>query len=1700
MAESSNRFKKGMNQDLHPAEQLEQTYRSALNFVLLSQEGNIYTITNENGTSLIDEVTFPAGFQIAGYTVLNTDIIVVLSDGTNSQIGYIREDSNNLDPDYGYYRPVAPFDPAFDSATDPRDAYPENNSEFGFTLTHPVDCQARKLINGNRVLYYTDNLNPFGRVELENPPEVGSVAEQSNLVFNQTIPRIDFVEMRENVQGSLRPGVYQFITRYVTDNGGVTSFGIPTDQISVVPPDKDVRVEQYEGEFYDNVTVNKNIVLELTNVDQNYQEIEIIVAYYDQGTTFTARSVGNLPITGDTINFTFTGPETGEEIAITREELRQVPISYKRAKCIEQKDNTLFLSNLSDDATPDEVLQAVANNITVEYAIEEVPYSGREGNSISVDSGGIFTATTIELGEVNTVLVTFDRPVSLDGFSAAANNSLVGSAITYGGLDNTLEKNGEPSLALVDNTATALTDTVEIDGITFTAVASIVDPTIEFEIGATVADTSTNLANAVNAATGRNFAALPFDDGGVIKTRMVWVDGTGNGETLTYVGTITGDATFTGGTTTVSVLNATNMTQPADNQIEIEFSGANQISESDILSLFEIFQDPIINEPASVNGNVDIGATDGADSLVGGADESGYTDYLDEKVIFDNRCYRRGEVYSLGFMLLFKDGTTSFVYHIPGNDKVTTTLGKAYPDLGGSTYRTGATSGELGTYLSTNEYPLDQNYPGNVDGDDQSVATVRNIRHHVMPTLEQEPHFRDTGNSGAFIRTLGLKFTIDPANDIPADLIPEIQEIVFVRERRNLDINKSVLSQGIINRLVETADHCNNDGSISGTVVDNVRRGYCLQEMPFFNNLELALVSGDSRQKSSGHSFRGVAYPGLSGSEATFGGGTFANGRKLNTEIRGNRAFFHSPESILAADTGVTTDELGGTIMRPWLLMEGAATTTVRAKCLYKGEAGDDWCEGYGFQDMHGNYVSYDTSFSYSTLAGVDATNPDRTIGSAASRAAGVKRNPAISPDQDRPNRSTTRWTQGGWEVFVTNENNGVTAYDPAASPFSNNSDHFFINQGGTKFYLNHEVESWDKATVCLNDCKNSSEKGEVRVVGSGAELPSATTVAIKNHLYNIEVNNEVQYGQLSAGSFIPIGRFSLQTAGSEYGTVFSGDTFITKFAVNTGGLFWYYPYNRFKDSSINKPQGEKKSTSSRRGYRHVDGAGDESNDTNKAEGYDFRACHYFFVESDINTYYRHRPTEEEQQSFFPDQPDPKVNLENFFAWAGNIRAYNGLYSFENNLREFFVKGSTQQVVTDFENRTIYSEQAQTDSVVDAYRSFLVNNYYDLPAHTGPIWDTFVHANTLFMHTPKSCWRTFAEPAATLSGGNIADVVLGTGSLFARPSTEVLTTDGGYAGSISQYGGTHTQMGYIFPDVLQGKVFLLGAGQGGPILKDLSLEGLYTFFHGLMDLGITRDPITGVINLANITTSNAFLVDNPYQGIGFLGGYDYKLRRAWIQKQGDFGFNVSYSALMQSWSSFHSYRPSVIIPFDNRVFFFRNGNQTDAWEMNIGAKARYFDVTYNSELELSVPTGIATSFTNQLFYADITDTNGRLVRDDFFDSYQVTSDKYNTGLLAFVAGNTFNPTKTDGEVFHKFRNDAYQVAVPRDAVVDNSGDILDPNNIYQPQGGNAPIDGAYPIRERIKGDYAVFKYTYDNTDGNSFVLREIRTIFEKNIR
>lgn len=1426
-----NRLVGGLNTDVNPQTQPEHTLRNCINFVPLSTEGNIFSLTNENGTKLMENVSFPTGMRVIGYTVLNKDIIVILVDENGySQIGCISEDSTP-DTTYGYYHPIAPVNI--------NNTVPTNNTEFGFSVDHPVDCTARTLINGHRILYYTDNYTPFGVVDLDSPPIVGSVASTVRLTFTQTVPEVTVTSITEGVTSTIVPGIYQFVTRYVTATGDTTTYGIPSQPLPMTPENRAVGVNSYHGEYASYGTISKNVNLQLSNLDTRYSELELIVIYYESSASILKATVcGRIPITDTTINYVFTGPITENILQLTKEELRQVPVSYTKAKCIEQKDNRLFLSNLtSNKQNFDDTLQQIANAVEVSYKIDEKPFSRQTGN---------------------------------------------------------------------------------------------------------------------------------FDD------------------------------------------------------------------------------------------------------------------YIDE-IECQEKTYRRGEVYSLGFCLLYADGTRSANYHIPGavttntipsNRKVPNASWPSFAATNNSTAR-------LGTFVSTETYPVDQMYPGDLTGDDVTTqgpsSYRRNIRHHYMPELQNEPHFRTDSRGNILVRILELEFEF--TIPIPDEILQDTVEIIFTREQRNTSQNRSVLSQGVINHEAIIGTDYNDDGAVEGTLIGSYKDGYQFAEVPFFNNLDSAEYIGPvGGGFTSGAPGLGFAFPNYTCPNSL--GGTYADGKKLSTDVFTERCVFHSPETELKTNTKkLDINEIDNAYLKPVLTLSGVYSNPILQRERWTID--NDFCNlaNYLYADVFGNYNSYTTETD-SEVQITEARFTDKNLGG---------QTPLVSGGVVK---TYTRFNGGGLELRA-----GANIPERYSSKYQLKLD-YLTSSTASEYYLS---SIWD--------------------VDEGIAIDNATTTNLKRNLFNIVKNNTSQYGGIGTNEYILIARRIAKTGTtfiSTYTGIKGGDTFITKFAYNDGVLLPYYPFNvcflglggptsandYYREVNGNSRLSQ---TYGSRAYFNVDDLAPnrygDARPANVACGFDLRWTTYFFVESDINTYYRHIPEGSLYDKYYPLETDTQALLQGFYPYNGNSsQLYNDTYSFENAALTFYTRDSISNNISKFETRTIYSEVAANDDVRDAFRSFLTNSYYDLPAHTGPIWDSFVEYNTLFLHTPKALWRTFAEPAATIQGGNISDIVLGTGNLFSRPSTQIFTTTGGYGGTLSQFGGVHTRIGYVFPDILQGKIFGLVVGDDGPYLKDLSEEGVSTYCSDTMKQDIIYDSVTGVYDYTNISTDGAYLIDNPFNGVGFLGGFDYKLKRFWIVKQGVYGFTISYSTVLNKWSSFHTYQPDVIIPYNDRVFFLKMTSGVEyLYEMNKGLKGEVFTINNNTPIihdsniviVSAVDTNIAKTYQNiKILSKSFDRNNNHKVRDDNFDTLQVYNDRQNTSVYNLIHGNVFGVIPNTNECLIKFRNDEYNIAIPRDAVIDNSLDITNPAN----------LDNYQRFKERIKGNYAIFVFNYNNNLNYEFYLKQIDILYNKNIR
>lgn len=146
----------------------------------------------------------------------------------------------------------------------------------------------------------------------------------------------------------------------------------------------------------------------------------------------------------------------------------------------------------------------------------------------------------------------------------------------------------------------------------------------------------------------------------------------------------------------------------------------------------------------------------------------GYKDPLNAA---NKRGYQRGEVYSIAISPEYKGQYNSTAYHVPGNivSESANTVTK-----------------ELGGYVSSEDYPLNKEYP------------VGKVIHHRMPTISQEPLIT-VRDGQTYIRVLGIEadFT-DAIGIIPTATANKIKGFSIVRQVRGEE-NRSILAQGIAN-------------------------------------------------------------------------------------------------------------------------------------------------------------------------------------------------------------------------------------------------------------------------------------------------------------------------------------------------------------------------------------------------------------------------------------------------------------------------------------------------------------------------------------------------------------------------------------------------------------------------------------------------------------------------------------------------------------------------------------------------------------------------------------------------------------------------------------------------------------------------------------------------------------------------------------
>lgn len=666
--------------------------------------------------------------------------------------------------------------------------------------------------------------------------------------------------------------------------------------------------------------------------------------------------------------------------------------------------------------------------------------------------------------------------------------------------------------------------------------------------------------------------------------------------------------------------------------------------------------------------------------------------------------------------------------------------------------------------------------------------------------------------------------------------------------------------------------------------------------------------------------------------------------------------------------------------------------------------------------------------------------------------------------------------------------------------------------------------------------------------------------------IYNIEIQNDSQYERLENKPYVPVAILSrLDKAQGDVqmplydvdltAPIYGGDTFITKY-------FWKSSYNIASKVNVRELSDLNKTaldnmyrTACAAAFLAVPGAlmmdyavsgvvpstgvvtiGDDTLKLEQARirerdiqdpyfgirsGSQLRGSNWVWLESDINSEYRHRPISfvdsaaksgtNDQFSPVPDPDNARLGVPYYprdpIDWClevtpefGHSRGYNIQYSFDFLIGQYFSKPFGKVIVTQHPTRIVYSESIDANmatydyaepinsqELTDKYRKFLPNSYQDFPKNKGEITNMFEYAGKFYAQAERSTFLGYVNTRVPLGQGeDISQLYLGTGGVFTSPPLEVYPINGGYAGNIHKWAGVNTPFGYFFVDALQKKVFILRDG-----LEEISQAGMQTFF----------------LNNTNVVDNNPA---NPV-GRGYVALYDGEHRRVILgMKNGTDVIDVpdggnpvltgeyntlSFSFMNNKWVSFHDYIPAIGVNSDLHLVSTRNILQRNTTylhnrptRLGTGQLDGRYGVFYENvqpevmRITIIVNDNPAVSkvFDNQMVLSQIIDEasqNGIVQYRDFFTTIQCWNDYQgcNPRVLRIYPfdGDTLM-TNT------KLYNNQYQVKLPlSESVLPGSQRIV---NRFNPLDPTIPVNNQPNLenKPRFRSKYLIVEYVYDN--------------------
>ena len=815
---------------------------------------------------------------------------------------------------------------------------------------------------------------------------------------------------------------------------------------------------------------------------------------------------------------------------------------------------------------------------------------------------------------------------------------------------------------------------------------------------------------------------------------------------------------------------------------------------------------------------------------------------------FDTRGYMRDEVYAFGIVWVFKNGTESPVYHIPGRKK-------------------GHTRNGDWIHFVNNDEPNDHNRPGfsgNWDRDiDWSINATEQTANTIHLVNNPSPERWQVCNTA--IRTVGPSSTnINGTGNTQ-------NGTVFTTDSFSHHKDQYRFSQGELayyestNTYPEEVD-CNGDavyGDLAGeplrfhrmpdTTLEPHFLGYDQTQYPLTTTNPDPTVDGNGSAYviNLGVEFENINVPSTVDASLIIGYKIVRSQRSIQNRtvvdkglLEKNRVYVWG-EGLNGLTTGsndwqfMTQNDLTGE------LSQGSST-------IGNGVLGHGWvalgdeghCESTNphpspnFHDIDAISYSIHTPFTkfYTSDGGADYIKIERVVGG----------DYEISSGGGGANeRSYIRFLRSGVPLrYRINRTIRNAAFIDADSLLPDGIlSREFVNYNQQETFavdVNYEIEG----TTDTNTYKLTNT-----LDGTFDATPNVDNFLHTRHYVALKVNNQNIYGNLHNIEYIPVSKCVVKSStNSTY--VYGGDTTIARFA--------------FRQYLMTKGCGY---------FQTSDG------------GYAARILD-FWAESPINSELRHtQDITVAGDWYYPKNFSswaPFLNLENDQNTAAvipNTYYYNKDYSAERNVKVSFPLPQTYKYCNncnnEFPHRIVWSQKADQEQLHDPYKIFEANDYRNIPGQTGEISHIFYLGKTFYSRTEESLWRVHTSDQQLKT--DIATVNLGTGEFMTLPPVELITTDEIFGGTKYQWSDYQTQYGHLYASPESGKVFMLT--QDGE-LKEISSQGNRNWFEEHLPIQFTKQ-------YQDLTDTEYPYDNNPVykNGIGILATYDSRYRRYILTKK-----------------------------------------------------------------------------------------------------------------------------------------------------------------------------------------------------------------------